>query len=235
MDHEINILDKMLKERSSGTWLAKLITENPHLLGGQHSDNIMRVLDDQSAKIVAANKNFEKSISQLGRVEMRKSLTKDFLKGFIKGIVKERLKRKATAYFEGEAMIELMLEQYKYQAAYILHQETDTLYERTKDAYDTMILIRNAMVDKYDPASQMGIEKNDTATFPNGPRPYNIFLANNRGQVAGQSGLNIEVTLGGVRAIRVSNGALAFTIPADEIENIVNREEGAALEIKVLK
>jgi len=234
-NQELKIYQKMVGRLYAGTWLNELIREYPNLSMKQNAENIMKILKKQDEKLAKASKNFKTSIGKQGKLALGKTLGKSFAKGMLKDIAKEALKKETAEFFEGQAMREFALAQYELQGAVMLLLKTSNHYWMTKDAYDTLAAIRNAIIEKFDPINQMVIDRNKIAKFPNGPKPYKISLADNYKPAGIASDRKISLILGGVKAERDSGGALVFTIPAEEIKNVKDRKKGAKLEIEVLK
>ena len=235
LKHERKIFDKMIGRLYSGTWLNKLMAEFPNIPMEQHGDNIMKILDKQGKKLVKATESFKKSISQQGKLKIGASLVKDFTKGIVKDIAKDAIKKRLADLFEGQAMQKYMLAQYKLQGSAILLLRTSNQYWMTKDAYDTMVAVRNTIIEKYDPFNHMVIEYSNTAKLKTGTETYHIALVVSYKKDSFESPRQMDVILGNVKAERDPNGYLVFSIPFDEIKNVKDRKTGAKLEIKVLK
>lgn len=232
---ESETLEIMYQSLTNNSWLQNAIGKRDIPFNANISENISKLVDDQSKLLLETEKAFRTSIGQMGKMQLGKKLGINLLKGLAKDTGKLVLKKQLAEYFEGDALNQYMTAQYNLSGSARLLLQASNTYWTSKDAYESLRDVRNLLIEKYDPDNQMLIEYSNTKTYSEEYEDYHIYLSDRDGDSSRASNREIEVTLGGVKAKRHSNGSLHFIIPAEKVSDIKSDSDGAYLEIKVVK
>lgn len=232
VNSEKQMLKRLQKELAQGSWFTEAMGKSDPALLGKYLDNLPGAIEAQTKSLKEAEKAFATSIGKQGAKSLGAKLAKGFAKGIAKDLAKTALKKELSEFFEGEALRDYMISQYKLSGSAILLLRASNHYWTTKDTYDALVATRNTIVEKYDPESQMFVEHSRVKKLGQEPGPYQILISDQGQNPRQASHRQMELTLNAVKAQRGSDGSLVFVIPADQVKQ-VGRD--ATLHIRVMK
>jgi len=180
-------------------------------LGRVNMSELAAPLIKQREKLAKASKELATMTGASGRGAQMGKFGKDFAKGLVRDLAKEDLKRQLTQLIEQPAFEEYLRAQVNLATAVKYFRIAGNAHWENADKLSKLRGLRDALLDKLDPATGVYVERNDGFFVEDN---YLITLQLVDEDEEARRNFRAEVTLGGVALERVPGfEAVRFSVP----------------------
>lgn len=228
---ERSVLASLERELVKGSWFTEAMKGHDPKFLEKYLQHLPALVSEQAASLREAESKLAESLGGHGRAALGKSLAAGFLKGLLRDVGKKALKTLAADTLEGGPLRSYMLAQFKMAGYARLLLQTSNHFWMVQDLLVGLDAARTALIEGYDPESQMFFERNELARLDPAGDGYRVEVSDAGRDPRQSTTRKYRVYVGGAHADRAPSGALVFTVPPARLPGIGPQD--AVLRIEV--